>query len=346
MEIVHIPLSAIKPNPLRLLKDYPFIEAKLVALRQSIRDIGVLPRVIARKVGTHYEQAFNHHVIEAARQELGSKASVPVIVEDLTDKQMLQYMGRENLEDYNAEFLIMLEAWEAAAAFCSRQHAVAKPQAIDIAILLGWIRLIDDHRPGRKENRPALTHTAEACNATAKLIQGGYMTREELRDLSVKAAHEICARVIVQHEQLEKMAAKTGRPPKEVEKAKKRSAKAGIIVAEDVRQGRVAQRDIRGSVDLEAFRTKGKDKQSPLFAMFGKSLAESISRLGQSDTIGERLQEVRKALGEITMQEDFETVKRLSLECDNAAIRFGQWRTALDNPKAKIVPLKAIEQGG
>ena len=27
---------------------------------------------------------------------------------------MLQFMGRENGEDYNADFLVMLETWEAA----------------------------------------------------------------------------------------------------------------------------------------------------------------------------------------------------------------------------------------
>ena len=37
-----------------------------------------------------------------------------MVVRDLDDKQMLQFMGRENGEDYNADFLVMLEIWEAA----------------------------------------------------------------------------------------------------------------------------------------------------------------------------------------------------------------------------------------
>jgi hypothetical protein len=35
---------------------------------------------------------------------------------------MLQFMGRENGEDYNAEFLVMLNTWEAAARFFPRMR--------------------------------------------------------------------------------------------------------------------------------------------------------------------------------------------------------------------------------
>ena len=61
-------------------------------------------------------------------------------VRDLTDKQMLEFMGRENLEDYNADFLCMLETWEAGSVFLAA--SAAKPtQPLDIARLLGWTRL-------------------------------------------------------------------------------------------------------------------------------------------------------------------------------------------------------------
>ena len=46
-------------------------------------------------------------------------------------------MGRENMADYNADFLTMLETWDAAV-----QHLESKdskpPQPIGIATLLGW----------------------------------------------------------------------------------------------------------------------------------------------------------------------------------------------------------------
>ena len=43
-------------------------------------------------------------------------------------------MGRENMEDYNADFLVMLESWEAAIKYCGRGRE--NPQTIDVAIRL------------------------------------------------------------------------------------------------------------------------------------------------------------------------------------------------------------------
>jgi ParB-like chromosome segregation protein Spo0J len=60
---------------------------------------------------------------------------IPLIVTDLTDKQMLQYMGRENGEDYNSDFLVMLNTWEEAAEFYREIRQNLKP--LEIAQLLG-----------------------------------------------------------------------------------------------------------------------------------------------------------------------------------------------------------------
>jgi hypothetical protein len=75
--------------------------------------------------------AFGHHRIEAARQELGEGATVPIIIRDLTDKEMLEFMGRENLEDYNTNFTVMLESWEAARDFLAREPG-RKMQTLNI----------------------------------------------------------------------------------------------------------------------------------------------------------------------------------------------------------------------
>ncbi len=53
---------------------------------------------------------------------------------------MIQFMGRENTEDYNTDFLTMLETWEAAAKY---ERAHARPFAVrplEIAKTLGWVR--------------------------------------------------------------------------------------------------------------------------------------------------------------------------------------------------------------
>src|SRR5215469_10657801 len=98
-EIVSAAIDRIANNPYRRLHAYPFIESKLKALRRSIEDVGLWPSIMARPLKEKlwdYELAFGHHRLEAARRE--KLKAVQLIIEPLTDRQMLQYMGRENLE--------------------------------------------------------------------------------------------------------------------------------------------------------------------------------------------------------------------------------------------------------
>ena len=66
---------------------------------------------------------------------------------------MLQFMGRENSEDYGADFSVMLETWQAAVKYLG----VKKPdsdaacpagstQPIEIARFLGWTRRRKDNQ--------------------------------------------------------------------------------------------------------------------------------------------------------------------------------------------------------
>jgi hypothetical protein len=50
---------------------------------------------------------------------------------------MIQFMGRENMADYNADFLTMLETWDAAVQHLESLDS-QPPQAIELATLLGW----------------------------------------------------------------------------------------------------------------------------------------------------------------------------------------------------------------
>jgi ParB-like chromosome segregation protein Spo0J len=335
-QIIQVPTTSIDANPFRLLAVYPYVETKVASLVRSIADVGLWPSVIARRSGDRYQIAFGHHRIEAARQ--AKLDEVALIIEDLSDKQMLEYMGRENMEDFNAEFLVMLESWEAATAYVSSPDPAKIPQEADIAKLLGWTRVDpkakDLHRPN---------HTAQACANASKLLADSYLTRKDLRGLSVQSVLDLCGRVIAHHQQIERMAKKTNRPAKEVAAAKRESGKAGVRVAKDVRAGRVAPKEIRGQVDVEAYRhAREAKKENPLFSMFGNSLIESIRKMASTDSAAEKFEEIKKSLALLTLDEDIEIVKRIAFECGSAAERFGKWQKAFADPKRKVVNLKEI----
>jgi len=59
---------------------------------------------------------------------------------------MVQFMGRENMEDYNADFLCMLETWEAGVRFLETPAKAGVIKPIKIAELLGCIRCISKSR--------------------------------------------------------------------------------------------------------------------------------------------------------------------------------------------------------
>jgi len=323
---------------MRQLGKYPYNENKLKTLMRSIGDVGLWEGIIVRRSKTHpalFEQAFGHHRLEAGKRKLGGETPIPVIVrDDLSDEQMLRFMGRENLEDYNAYFLVMLETWDAAVAFDRGRDQNQKVEDIRIARLIGWMS-------GRHVNA-----TAEACSHASQLITGGYMTRDDLIDLSVRAVRELCAEVVAEHNKLEELGRVTNRPEEEVAEAKKVVGNAGKTVADGIRKGRVAQRDIRSEVEDEAYdNAKAAKIETPLFRTYGNKLCNSLLKVLNKDKLIEKLEQIESALGQVELEEDVQVVRRVSLECKNLADRAARWHTKLDQPRDKIVkfPLRAIK---
>jgi hypothetical protein len=154
-KIVNVPINLIEENPHRQLATYPTIQDKVNALARSFEAVGIWEGIIARPApdSNAYQLAFGHHRLEAAKT-LGL-TEIPLIVRDLSDEEMLQFMGRENGEDYRTEFLIMLNTWEGAVKFGGR--GLQKPKPIDLARLLGWT----EYLPANERTR--MNETAKAC---------------------------------------------------------------------------------------------------------------------------------------------------------------------------------------
>jgi ParB-like chromosome segregation protein Spo0J len=337
-EIKMVRLSDIHPNPWRNLKRYAFDDKKLEILRRSYRDdIGLWESIIARKAkGSGYEQAFGHYRKKAAEQEFGKDARIPVIVrDDLTDKKMVQFMGRENLEDFNSDFMKMLESWEGATQFLEADRP-QKPEDLEIAMLLGWI--VPQSGDRSKEQR--MDHTARTCGKASRLVKGGYLNLADLKGLATSSVRELVDRLVSQQEMVEKMAVKTGRPAGEVERVKKSIGRAGQYVAKQVREGKVSHRNISGEVTAESFRAVGAKKPTPLFKAFASSLITQIGKVAKDDVLADRFHEIRKVLSSLEMQDDIDTVQYVAMACGHAADRFTKWQTTFSDPKKKVVPLK------
>jgi hypothetical protein len=345
-QIIDAPINAIAINPYRRLHAYPYIESKIDALQRSIADVGLWPSVIARPLDDRlwkYELAFGHHRMEAARRS--GLSEISLIVEDLTDMQMLQYMGRENLEDYNASFLIQLESWEAASqsGLIGSLRNEREPQSIDIAKMLGWTLMKE--QDGRVPI-PIMNATARACAAAYALIQGGYNTRDDFIGLNVNAAQNLAERAFSRIEQIEKVGRESNRSRLEIERTKEKYGRSVTETAAQVREGSLPQRDIRSRVDFNAMaRTKG-EAPSPLFAVFANAVADNLKRTLSTDSDAEKLAEIERVLGQISLLEDWEALRRLDVELLNLARRAEGWQKRLIPSKEKVVQLQRLEAKG
>ena len=328
-----VPISAIDTNPFRSPGKYPYVERKIEALMRSIADVGLWEGVIVRKHGNRYQNAFGHHRVKAAKDS--GLTEIPVIVRELTDEQMLQFMGRENLEDYNADFLTMLETWEAGVRW-SELFRAQSAQPIEVSKLLGWTRA----QPGDRIDVRA-NNTADACHAASQLLKGGHIVRADLIDLTVHAARNICTRALATMERLAAMGKQGKRPDEEIKHAKKQVGKAVKKTARQSRAGEVAPKDLYGRVDLNTYRyAREAKKKSPLFELFGKQLADSLAKLLAEDATAEKLGEIQKAVTEVSLDEDKAVLRRLDYELDELSGRAQTWRRRITPTEKKVTRLQ------
>ena len=115
-----VPISKIADNPL-LIDKHTLHEDKVLSLSESLTDVGFFEGIHARKRGSKYELAFGHHRVAAARK--AGMASVPLIVRDYTDWEMILLFSRENESSKSVGLDHHFEAWKAASALLESESA-------------------------------------------------------------------------------------------------------------------------------------------------------------------------------------------------------------------------------
>lgn len=137
---MNISLGAGKPIPVLLtdIDDNPFQmrtvydASALNDLAASIKEVGLLQVPVARKVGKRYQLAFGHRRRKAYEQLYQTEwagivaREMPLIVLDLSDREMFEISVSENLERVN---LTPIEKAEALKRFMSEFKATSEEAA-------------------------------------------------------------------------------------------------------------------------------------------------------------------------------------------------------------------------
>lgn len=139
-QIAEIPIPAVQANPFQPRKR--FSEAELSDLASSIREHGVLQPIVLRRSGDGYQIVAGERRFRAC-ESLGL-ATVPAIVREATDSEMLELALTENIQRENLNAIELAQAYQAYIdRFDLTQEEAAERLGKSRSSIANTIRLLD-----------------------------------------------------------------------------------------------------------------------------------------------------------------------------------------------------------
>jgi ParB family transcriptional regulator, chromosome partitioning protein len=154
----NLPLDQVAPNPWQPRID--FDDEKLREMAESIREHGVVEPLLVRQREGGFELIAGERRLRAAR--LAGLQTVPVVVRDMNDREVLEVTLIENLQRED------LSALEEAAAF---------------------VRLIEDFGATQEDVARRVGKSRPAVANTIRLLQLPQAVRDEMRSGRLSAGH-------------------------------------------------------------------------------------------------------------------------------------------------------------
>jgi hypothetical protein len=105
-----VAIGKLRPNPFRRLDEYPIEREKVEALKSSIENSGFWKTIVGRpaKDGS-VEVAFGHHRLVALQELFGPDETVEILVQDITNENMLRMMANENMAEWGSDGWVEVE---------------------------------------------------------------------------------------------------------------------------------------------------------------------------------------------------------------------------------------------
>jgi len=139
-ESLNLPLSEIRENPFQPRQD--FDEARIADLAASMKSSGVLQPVVVRRVGNQYQLVSGARRLRAARQ--AGLATLPAILRDVTDSDMLSLALVENLQREDLNPIEKAKGFQSLIQrFHLTQEEVAQRVGLDRSSVANLLRLLD-----------------------------------------------------------------------------------------------------------------------------------------------------------------------------------------------------------
>ena len=157
-EIVEIPLSELRANPYQPRKH--FDDESLKELADSIKEHGVFQPIIVKKSIKGYEIIAGERRCRASK--LAGKETIPAIIRDFTDEQMMEIALLENLQRENLNAIEEAEAYKTMIEKLGlTQEELAKrvgKSRSHITNILGLLRLPNEVKILVAKNEISMSH--------------------------------------------------------------------------------------------------------------------------------------------------------------------------------------------
>ncbi len=157
-EIFELPLEELRPNPYQPRKN--FDEEALSELASSIKEHGVFQPIIVKKSIKGYEIIAGERRFRASK--LAGKETIPAIVRDFTDEEMMEIALLENLQRENLDaieealaYKSMLEKLEITQDDLARKVGKSRSH---ITNMLGLLRLPTEVKQMVSEHKLTMGH--------------------------------------------------------------------------------------------------------------------------------------------------------------------------------------------
>lgn len=138
-EIEDLPLAEVRPNPYQPRKN--FDEKKLAELAESIKENGVLQPIIVRRSVSGYEIIAGERRCRAS--ELAGQATIPAIIRQFDESQMMEVAILENLQREDLTPLEEAQAYEMLQKNLGlTQEEVSKKMGKSRPYITNYLRLL------------------------------------------------------------------------------------------------------------------------------------------------------------------------------------------------------------
>ena len=194
-EVLQVPVEEVDPNPLQ--SRTIFQADRLQELAQSIRVNGVIQPLVARRRGGRYQLVAGERRWRASK--IAGLATVPVVVQELSDEQLLEVTLIENIQREDLTPIEVARAFDRLVKDLKLSHEeIASRTGKDRTTITNTLRLLRlpaDLQQMISEHRLSMGHARAILGLPTEELQRQVAEKASAQSMSVRQVERLIQRM-------------------------------------------------------------------------------------------------------------------------------------------------------